>query len=411
MAYNHIPEELIERARAVSVLEYFETYKPGDLHWYGKCFRSREHPSFCVMQGGYVFDWKSQGITGYGALDYLKKCEGYDLNKQEDFRRAVEILTNTDIELVQSRVSKSNYAADRQPKLEFCLPEKAFSNSRAINYLRDRALSKEVINYCIQKGLIYQSKEYSGAVLIGYDDKKPLYISRKTYDEVTQMNDISDIKSYCMEHKLLLSKEELSNLKIVSNVVFVGYNSENEPAYAFKRGMYNKTIVDENGKEKNKSFRQEVIGSNKKYAFAMYDEQGKSKAVHLFEAAIDALSYATLIHLYSGNYRTKNLLSLGGAQSGKSDKSNAENVTLPLALEEFLKTYPQKINKVYIHFDNDEAGIKHAKALQEHLTLRGIESEIKLPPSGKDVNDFLKVSLEKAERELQTPVKNVLSRG
>ncbi len=172
MAYNHIPEELIERARAVSVLEYFETYKPGDLHWYGKCFRSREHPSFCVMQGGYVFDWKSQGITGYGALDYLKKCEGYDLNKQEDFKRAVEILTNTDIELVQSRVSKSNYAADRQPKLEFCLPEKAFSNSRAINYLRDRALSKEVINYCIQKGLIYQSKKICAGVLGG----RPLHL-------------------------------------------------------------------------------------------------------------------------------------------------------------------------------------------------------------------------------------------
>ena len=208
----------------------------------------------------------------------------------------------------------------------------------------------------------------------------------------------TDIIRYCIQNDLVLSPVTLMHKKIVSNAVFVGYNRDNQAAYAAKRGLYNKTVIVD-GKPKNQSFRQEVTGSSKSYSFHMADETGKSNSVHVFEAAIDAMSYATLIQLYSSDFRNKNLLSLGGAQSGKDNKFNPEEVTLPLALEELLQSGKSNIEKVYIHFDNDEAGVKHAQALCEKLAKRGIASEVKLPPSGKDFNDCLKNTLDKLSRD------------
>lgn len=402
---NRIPDEIVAQAKEISVLDYFETFKSGDLHWSGGSFRSKEHPSFCVKDDGYVFHWKSQGISGWGALDYLQKCEGLS------FRDAVQRLTGTNIEMVRTEKLTEQVPA---LKIPFCLPERNYTNRNAIDYLYNRGISEEVINYCIDKGFVYQSREYSGAVLIGYDNSNhPLYITRDTYNTITKSKDIDDVVTYCTANYLLLSPRNLSNLKQVSNVVFVGYNTKtNEPAYAAKRGMYNKIVYDENGNPKNKSFRQEVTGSKKDFGFAMRDVSGKSKTVHVFEAAIDAMSYATLIQLYSSDFNKKNLLSLGGAQSGKQSKfKGEEEVSLPLALEEFISSYSQNIEKVFIHFDNDDAGVKHSQALKENLAKRGIESEIKLPPSGKDVNDFLKATLEKLNHEKGVSAREVLSRS
>ena len=74
-----------------------------------------------------------------------------------------------------------------------------------------------------------------------------------------------------------------------------------------KRGFYDRVVI-EDGKEVKRSYRGEVTSSSKSYPFSMLDKSGKSNSVHIFEAAIDAMSYATLIDLYSSDFRRMNLM-------------------------------------------------------------------------------------------------------
>lgn len=396
---NKIPQEVVDAAKKWSVLDYFDAFEPGRIHKVGKAYRMKDHPSFCIASDGNSWCWHSQGIEGGDAISYLMKIE------KMTFQESVKLLTGSNIEYVHN-----DYKHLTNPVVfPFVLPEKNNNNYKMIDYLSNRGITKEVINYCIDNNILYQSREYSNYVLVSYDDnKKPLYITRDTYKRLLQKENIKDVVSYCKQNNLLLNVSELTNYNPLSNVIFVGYNTTTQqPGYAAKRGMFNKVIY-ENGKQKNKSFRQEITGSNKSYSFAMRSENDSCNTIHVFEAAIDAMSYASLVQLYSSDFHTKNLLSLGGAQSGKEENGK---VTLPLALEEFISTSKTPIKKVYIHFDNDDAGIKHSKLLKQNLEHRGIESAIKLPPNGKDVNDFLKVTLQKLNADKSISARELLSKG
>lgn len=397
-----IPQELINKALEWSVLDYFNHFEPNIIHQVGSGYRRKDHPSCCISGDGWLFDWKSRGLSGKGALSYLKQCEGIN------FRDAVALLTGENLSPL--REQQYEYLNNTLNKLSipFSLPEKNYTNKNVIDYLSSRGISKEVINYCINNNLVYQSKEYTGAVLIGYGEhNNPLYITKDTYKDLQKNTDITDLQSYCENNNLLLSPIALSNMKRISNAIFVGYDNNNNPAYATKRGLYNKTVVID-GEEKNKSFRQEITGSSKSYSFFMRDVTGKSKSVHLFEAAIDAMSYATLVDLYSSNYKTKNLLSLGGATSGRDSKFNSNDIILPPALQNIIDDKSLNIDTVYIHFDNDKTGQEQSMKLKNKLEKLGIKSQIKLPPSGKDFNDFLKNTIAKLEQNKSINARDVL---
>lgn len=394
-----IPQELIDKALEWSVLDYFNHFEPNVIHQVGSGYRRKDHPSCCISGDGWLFDWKSRGLSGKGALSYLKQCEGIA------FRDAVELLTGEDISVA---IEQNNEKVIHKLSIPFALPERNYTNQNVIDYLSSRGISKEVIHYCISKGWVYQSKEYSKAVLIGYGEyNNPLYIAKDTLKKLQEKEEITNLKSYCEENNLLLSPIALSNMKKISNAVFVGYDNNNKPAYAAKRGMYNKAIIVD-GKEKNKSFRQEVTGSSKQHSFFMRDLSDKSKSIHVFEAAIDAMSYATLIDLYSSNYKTKNLLSLGGAASGRESKFSSEDIILPPALQNVLDNKSFNIDTVYIHFDNDKTGQEQAIKLKNKLDKLGVKSQIKLPPSGKDFNDFLKNTIAKLEQNKSKNARDVL---
>ena len=87
-----------------------------------------------------------------------------------------------------------------------------------------------------------------------------------------------DIIEECINKNLIY--ESMSK----HNVVFVGLDDNKNPKYAFCRGT-NKT-----------RFMGEAKGSDKKYSFNLKSEN-KSNRLHLFESAIDLLSYATLLKM------------------------------------------------------------------------------------------------------------------
>ncbi len=106
--------------------------------------------------------------------------------------------------------------------------------------------------------------------------------------------------------------------------------------------------------------------------------------MHLFEAAIDLLSYATYLKCEGKDYRAENLLSLSGVYQPKKELSESK---IPIALSTYLRENPQ-IKTVILHLDNDKTGRLCTAALKE-LLQKDYEIVDAPPPVGKDVNDFL----------------------
>ena len=83
-------------------------------------------------------------------------------------------------------------------------------------------------------------------------------------------------------------------------------------------------------------------------------------------------------------WRTDSLVSLAGVYL---PREQIKNSSTPAALVKFLDDKPQ-IRKIFLHFDNDNAGRKASLALKTILpsNYEVIDSP---PPHGKDYNDFL----------------------
>lgn len=227
---------------------------------------------------------------------------------------------------IQAPVQYKQQEKEREKHLK--IPVKAVSNDRAINYLLSRGIDKDIINYCIENKLLYQ--------------------------------------------------EEKTN-----NVVFIGYNNDNIPSYAFCRAT------------NQERFMREATGSNKRYSFKIKADE-ESNIVHLFESSIDLLSYATLLHLENKNWRAENLLSLGGIYSSKYDVGKTK---IPVSLTEFLKQNPN-VNEINLHLDNDLAG-RNASAFFQQVLSKNYKVFNDTVPYGKDVNEYLclKKDIKKIEKE------------
>lgn len=161
------------------------------------------------------------------------------------------------------------------------------------------------------------------------------------------------------------------------NCVFVGREQTGKARFASLRGTRN-------------SFKLDVPGSDKRFAFCLPSNSPGCQTVAVFESPIDALSGATLKKLEGGNWRDTHYLSLSG--------------TSPLALIEFLRTHPN-VGHAALCLDNDEAGKKGAARLEETIrqdsALSGQVKQIdRNPPPdqyGKDFNLYLQAV--RAERK------------
>lgn len=155
------------------------------------------------------------------------------------------------------------------------------------------------------------------------------------------------------------------------NAVFVGRDKSGTPKYAALRSTL------------GSNFKQDASGSDKRYSFRILARE-PTDTVHLFEAAIDLLSYATYLKFEGKDYKKENLLSLSGVYQPKKELSESK---VPIALITYLKENPN-IKTIVLHLDNDKVGRLCTAALKELL-----QKEYKIvddpPPVGKDFNDFL----------------------
>ena len=161
------------------------------------------------------------------------------------------------------------------------------------------------------------------------------------------------------------------------NCVFVGRDLKGQPRYAALRG----TVGD---------FKGEAPGSDKRYSFTI-NENPSAPGVHLFESAIDLLSYATLLKMKGRDWKKDALLSLGGVFKRKQE------FVIPLALSQYLQDHPGT-NTLYLHLDNDEVGRDAAAGIMEGLGDKYTVQD-RPPPYGKDVNDLLQRKLGLTQRK------------
>ena len=292
------------QAKQIDLLTYLRACEPSQLvRVSGNTYCTKEHDSLKISNGKWM-GW-SRGIGGRTALDYLIKVKGYN------FVNAVEAVTGVS-PVTQPLPPKEKEQAADTPLL---LPEKCWKANRVMDYLFGRGIDYEIINYCLQRGFIYESLPYH-------------------------------------------------------NAVFVGFDEGGEPKYAAYRATNGSRIMGD------------CSGSKKQYSFRL--AEGKGGDLHLFECAIDLLSYATLLKLDGKNWRSENLVSLSGVYQ---PKKNIAESKVPVALDLFLEQHPN-IRRVVLHFDNDIAGRKITEALKVVLPNR-YEVVDEPPPCGKDVNDFL----------------------
>ncbi len=160
-------------------------------------------------------------------------------------------------------------------------------------------------------------------------------------------------------------------LVLILVIVCVGYDNENNSRYANVRGT------------NSSRYMHDAYGSDKAYSFKL-QSINESNVVHLFESAIDLLSYATFKEIKNEHWDEENLLSLSGIYSPGKDIFNSKVLK---TLNTFLNNNP-KIDTIILHLDNDLAGRLATKAIQNSLldSYKIIDSP---PKSGKDFNDYL----------------------
>lgn len=177
-----------------------------------------------------------------------------------------------------------------------------------------------------------------------------------------------EIINYC------ISKDLIFESLPYHNVVFVGFDEEKKARYAAYRSTNRHKILGD------------CTGSKKEYSFRL--DGGNSDTVHIFECAIDLLSYATLAKMNGQNWKELSLVSLSGVYS---PSKKIEDSKVPVALKKYFEGNSM-IRKIAIHFDNDIAGRKAATALK--TVLPKTYAIVDEPPDmGKDFNDFLCIQL------------------
>jgi len=302
----YVDPQIIVEVKKIDLLSYLQTYEPDSLVRIGNEYALKEHDSLRISDG--IWHWHSRGIAGTTALHFLIKVRGMS------FLDAVNSLAE------RAAVVPPVFMPNVERK-DFVLPVAHSDNLRVIDYLTGRGIDREIIEFCIQAGILYESERYH-------------------------------------------------------NCVFVGRDGDGVARYAALRGT---------GESR---FLGEAAGSDKRYSFSIVNRQ--SVGLHLFESAIDLLSFCTFQKLRGRDFREGNYLSLGGVSMSVKNEKVAK---LPSPLAELLSRNPQT-SRIYFHLDNDEAGRLATAAIRVAMpeNIRAFNS----PPSfGKDVNDCLRHYLQR----------------
>lgn len=300
--YIHFTEEQKQRANAVDLVEFLQ--RQGEkLLPSGRDKRLASDHSITVRGN----EWYDHALEQGGlAIDFVQSFYGLS------FPEAVTMLLGGEQGEVYSK-SKERKQIEQKP---FLLPPKNSDMRRVFAYLiKNRHIDCDVVSFFAKQKLLYESCE-----------------------------------------------QLVDKMKEYHNAVFIGYDENEVPRHAHKRGIYS------NGK----SFKGNVESSNPCYSFHY---TGTSNKLYVFEAPIDMLSFITIYkhtHWQEDSYV---------ALCGVSEQ----------AMLTMLDNNPQ-LNHVLLCLDYDVAGIETSEKFQDILSKKEIECS-RLISKCKDWNEDIKENL------------------
>jgi len=160
-----LSDEQILMARSIDLLSYLQTCEPGSVrkNHSGEYYLA-EHDSLKISNGKWFRHSTQQG--GVSALDFLVKVRGVH------FVDAVQSLSGgkgvVDYKDKSTLTVHQPFHAQKPPK-PLILPKANRNNDRLVAYLRERGIGKEIINRCIQAGILYESDKHR-CVFVGKDE-------------------------------------------------------------------------------------------------------------------------------------------------------------------------------------------------------------------------------------------------
>lgn len=357
----YIEEEICK----VRLKDYFEKARPNDLQ--GPNYNGRYsirvdldklpsndgsdwHHSLQINPDGSWTLW-SAGLSGKSALDFLLNAE-----KMKFFEacRSIFGLFDNSYEKIQAfneEVEKNapqealDWAKQEEERLDkFFVPKRHYkSTSMVKDYLGFRKISPDVINFCLSRDLVYGFTKIMG-------------------------------------------KEEDGSRRSFPALGFKGYDWNGDIKYiGFRSCNFG---ISETGEDLDIHEAGDFTGSNKDFSFRL--ENPVRHSIHFFEAAIDALSYATYLERIGYEFRLETLVSVAGVTTSKTRP-------IPKTVRSMLEHYPN-IDTVYLHFDNDSKGRIATENCKAALEEQGYTVIDQPAPMGKDWNEF--IGMEVSEREV-----------
>ena len=340
---QYYSSEQVQQAKRMDLLSYLRQFEPQELVQISAGnYCTRTHDSLKISNG--MWYWFSHGIGGRSALDYLIKVRGMS------FPDAVGLLLECLEGAMPGAVAQAGHGRRLTPEaLVSSGPGDRPSPATLSQPEKDR-----------ERRLVLPE------ALEGYPARVVRYLAGRGIAR--------SVIDYCIEHRLLYESKEYHN------AVFVGYDAGGVARYAALRGTVG-------------AFKGEASGSDKHYSFSICT-QPSSATVHVFESAIDLLSYATLLLRANRDWQRDALLSLAGVFKQKREK------VVPVALSQFLADHPS-VRTLCLHLDNDEIGRSAAKGIMEGLADAPYQIINSPPKYGKDVNDQLQWEQLRAQRDME----------
>ena len=194
-----LPAENIKAAREVQLVDFLNTYRPGELVRKSRDeYCTKSHSSLRITPSKNLFHWCSQSKGGRGALDYLLTVEGMS------FRSAVMLLNEMEfVPFQQARTA----AVESNRTRSFTLPRPDKNTQAATAYLMHRGISPKVLRYCVGSGILYQTTRgsYRNCVFVGKDEHG---VARCAFQRGCQGTFRGDVSGSQKQYGFLISAED-----------------------------------------------------------------------------------------------------------------------------------------------------------------------------------------------------------
>lgn len=194
-----LPAENIKAAREVQLVDFLNTYRPGELVRKSRDeYCTKSHSSLRITPSKNLFHWCSQSKGGRGALDYLLTVEGMS------FRSAVMLLNEMEfVPFQQARTA----AVESNRTRSFTLPRPDKNTQAATAYLMHRGISPKVLRYCVSSGILYQTTRasYRNCVFVGKDEYG---VARCAFQRGCQGTFRGDVSGSQKQYGFLISAED-----------------------------------------------------------------------------------------------------------------------------------------------------------------------------------------------------------